>query len=162
MILGLHHPAISTANLERLVDFYTSLLRFDEVYRAGWPVGAEVQNRLLGAEGSGARLVMLRQANAYLEIFQFDSPPTETRDRQQRLFGQGLTHLCLAVRDIEAEYRRLCDAGMEFNTSPLHRGPFSVVYGRDPDGNAVELLEHHDATQAFAPHWRRPDRAFVN
>lgn len=153
MILGLHHPAIATADLERLVGFYTGLLGFHEVYRAGWPAGAEVQNRLLGAEGSGARLVMLRQANAYLEIFQFDAPETGTRDRHQRLFGPGLTHLCLAVRDIEGEYRRLCAAGMAFNTEPLHRGAFSVVYGRDPDGNAVELLEHHDAAQVFAPHW---------
>lgn len=153
MILGLHHCAISSADIEGLARFYTGLLGFAEVYRAGWGRDAVAQSRLLGAEGTAARLIKLRHANAYLELFQFEAPAPEARGPHQRLFGYGLTHLCLAVTDIEGEYARLSAAGMDFTSAPARRAQFSVVYGRDPEGNVVELLEHHDPAQAFAPHW---------
>lgn len=153
MILGLHHAAISTPDIARLTAFYTGLLGFDLVYEAGWTREAEAQNALLGTRGSAARLAMLRQGNCYLELFEFEAPAPEDRSPDQRLFGHGLTHLCLAVRDIHGEYDRLRAAGMAFNSAPARRAQFSVVYGRDPDGNVVELLEHHDSAQEFAPHW---------
>ena len=153
MILGLHHCAISTHDIARLAGFYTGLLGFEEVYRAGWARDAEAQNNLLGTTGSAARLIKLRQRNAYLELFEFEAPQPDERSIHQRLFGYGLTHLCLAVTDIQGEYARLVAAGMQFNSAPARRPQYSVVYGRDPDGNVVELLEHHDSTQEFAPHW---------
>ena len=39
------------------------------------------------------------------------------------------------------EYQRLRDAGMRFHSPPLDAGPTRCCYGRDPDGNVVELLE---------------------
>jgi hypothetical protein len=48
----------------------------------------------------------------------------------------------LQVTDIEAEYERLKAAGMVFHCPPQSVGSELVAtYGRDPDGNVVELLE---------------------
>jgi predicted enzyme related to lactoylglutathione lyase len=50
--------------------------------------------------------------------------------------------LCLEVTDIDAEYTRLCAAGMLFHCPPQRVGDsLRVTYGRDPDGNVIELLE---------------------
>ena len=45
------------------------------------------------------------------------------------------------ARVIDGEYQRLRDAGMRFHSPPLDAGPTRCCYGRDPDGNVVELLE---------------------
>lgn len=157
MILGVHHTAISTGDIQRLIGFYTGLLGFTLVHRHEWEPGAPVQNRLLGTQGAQAQMAMLRHHNCFLELFQFSSPEPEMRDREQRLFGAGLTHIGLVVSDIRGEYARLLAAGMPFNSEPLARPGLTAVYGRDPDGNVVELLEFHDPDQVFAPHWQMPD-----
>ena len=36
MINGIHHVAISTPNLNRLVDFYKNVLGFEIVYETSW------------------------------------------------------------------------------------------------------------------------------
>ena len=54
----------------------------------------------------------------------------------------GITHLCLQVEDIDGEYERLKAAGMTFHCAPQKAGKgLRATYGRDPDGNVVELLE---------------------
>ena len=45
------------------------------------------------------------------------------------------------MRDIQAEYERLSAAGMRFHCPPLDMGAVKATYGRDPDGNVVELQE---------------------
>lgn len=153
MILGVHHTAISTHDIERLITFYTGLLGFELVHRQSWTTDAETQNRLLGTTGSAAQLAMLRHRNCYLELFQFEAPAPEARSATQRLFGAGMTHICIAVQDLDQEYQRLLAAGVRFHSSPLPRPQLNAVYGHDPDGNVVELLEVHDKDHAFAPHW---------
>ena len=54
----------------------------------------------------------------------------------------GITHLALQVSDIEAEHQRLADAGMFFHCPPGEQ--IRAIYGRDPDGNVVELMEVAD------------------
>ncbi|MFT4149841.1 MAG: VOC family protein [Paracoccaceae bacterium] len=154
MILGVHHAAISTPDIDRLIGFYTGLLGFEVVHRQSWAADAETQNALLGARGSAAQLAMLRHRNCYLELFQFETPVPEPRSPHQRLFGHGLTHLCIAVQDMAAEHARLAAVGVIFHSSPLPRPTFNAVYGHDPDGNVVELLELYEPTHAFAPHWQ--------
>lgn len=158
MILGVHHTAISTFDIDRLIGFYTGLLGFTLVHRHEWEPGAPVQNKLLGTQGAKAQMAMMRHNNCFLELFQFASPEPQVRDREQRLFGAGLTHLGLIVSDIGAEYERLLAAGMQFNSEPLERPGLTAVYGRDPDGNVVELLEFHDPDQPFRPHWALPEQ----
>ena len=57
--------------------------------------------------------------------------------------------VCIEVVDIDAEYARLTAAGMRFNSPPISSPDdvdkaglkVRVTYGRDPDGNSIELLE---------------------
>jgi len=142
MIVGLHHASITTANLDRLLAFYRDLLGFAVVMETAWN-GDNVQaDTIWGFSGSAMRMVMLRTANAFLELFEFTHPVTPERGPDRPVFHQGITHICIAVDDLAAEYARLSAAGMPFNSPPQHvPGLCRAVYGRDPDGNLIELIE---------------------
>jgi catechol 2,3-dioxygenase-like lactoylglutathione lyase family enzyme len=54
----------------------------------------------------------------------------------------GAAHLCFAVDDVRGAHKDLTAEGVEFLSDP-HEDEFGVVwvYCRDPDGNAVEILQ---------------------
>lgn len=142
MILGLHHASITTGNLDRLAAFYRDQLGFTVVMESAWNGDNPQADTIFGLKGSAVRMVMLRTANAFLELFEFAHPVSPERGSDRPVFHQGLTHICIAVSDLEAEYARLCAAGMSFNSAPQHvPGLCRAVYGRDPDGNLIELIE---------------------
>jgi catechol 2,3-dioxygenase-like lactoylglutathione lyase family enzyme len=150
MIRGIHHMAISTADLERSVRFYRDLLGFEEIFTSGWERGADRADQITGLKDSSARLVMLKAGNACIEIFQYSSPQARPVEPNRPACDHGITHLCLDVRDIQAEYERLKTAGVAFHCPPQDMGGVSATYGRDPDGNIVELLEVRDKANPIA------------
>ena len=87
---------------------------------------------------------MLRAGNACVELFQYETPRPKPGDPNRPVSDHGITHLCLQVQDIDAEYQRLKTAGMVFHCPPQDRSGLRVTYGRDPDGNVIELLEVTD------------------
>ena len=61
-------------------------------------------------------------------------------------YRNGYTHFCVDVTDIEAEAERLANLGMTFDrphgqAKPVDVGIVKAVYGRDPEGNLIELQE---------------------
>jgi catechol 2,3-dioxygenase-like lactoylglutathione lyase family enzyme len=150
MIHGIHHTAISTPDLERALVFYRDLLGADVVTDFEWPAGMEVADQILGLRGSSARAVMLRLGNAMIELFEFSSPTPASGDPERPVCNHGITHLCLDVSDVDAEYERLRAAGMRFHCPPQDLGAVRTTYGRDPDGNVVELQEVTDPTSPVA------------
>ena len=147
MIRGIHHVALHTRDLPRIVKFYRDVVGFQEVSRLAWEESATA-DAVVGLADSAATVVMLKAANLYLEIFKY-SKPAPRPAQPLRPCDYGYTHLCLDVTDIDAEYRRLSRAGMEFNTPPADFGDIRAAYGRDPDGNIVEIQETLPG-QAFA------------
>src|SRR5262249_18301029 len=113
MIRGLHHIAINTANLQRLVDFYAKVIGFEIVHEGAWE-NSPVLDAVIGLKGSASKIALLRAGNCYLELFEYISPqPRDTAPL--RPCDRGYTHLCLDMTDIEQEYERLTAAGMKFN-----------------------------------------------
>ena len=141
MIRGIHHAAISTGDAERLLHFYRDLLGFEVVSDHSWQSGADMLDAILGLHGSAARSLLLRKGDGHLEIFQFQSPRPKPGDSRRPVCDHGLTHICLDVIDIQAEYERLRSAGMAFHCPPQDFGAVRNTYGRDPDGNVIELQE---------------------
>ncbi len=151
MIRGIHHTAISTPNLERALAFYRDLLGLEVVLDGGWPVGSEAADKITNLKDSSARLVMLKAGNAIIEIFQYESPPPKHGDPRRPVCDHGITHICLDVTDLESEYERLKAAGMTFHCPPQDLGAaIKTTYGRDPDGNVLELQEVLDPDNPIA------------
>jgi catechol 2,3-dioxygenase-like lactoylglutathione lyase family enzyme len=141
MIRGIHHTAISTGDLERALGFYRDLLGFEVVLEFAWPKGTGPADQITGLDGSAAKVAMLKTANTFIELFEYDAPSPAPGDPERPVCDHGITHIALDVRDIQAEYERLSAAGMRFHCPPLDMGGSKATYGRDPDGNVVELLE---------------------
>ena len=145
MIRGIHHVAISTPDLDRLAAFYVDVVGFEQVMSAEW-CDRPIIDRIIGLTGSAARQIMLKAGNAYLELFEYSSPVPCVADPARSPSDHGYTHFCIDVTDIDAEYERLMAGGMTFHSPPpttaeLGSGRLRAIYGRDPDGNIVELQE---------------------
>jgi catechol 2,3-dioxygenase-like lactoylglutathione lyase family enzyme len=144
MICGIHHTAISTPDVERSLRFYRDLLGFEVIYSSAWKSGTEGADRITGLKGSADRVVMLRAGNACIELFQFSQPTPKAAEAMRPVCDHGITHICLDVNDVDAEYERLRAAGMIFHCPPQGNGALRATYGRDPDGNVIELLAVKD------------------
>jgi len=156
MIRGVHHVAVATDDLDRLSSWYIDVLGFEQVMQTSWH-DRPLVDRMIGLERSAARQVMLRAGNAHIEMFEYSAPvATEASgDDLRQPYHRGYTHFCLDVVDIDAEFERLSAAGMQFHSSPptsdeMGNGRLRAIYGRDPDGNIIELQEVLDITLPFA------------
>jgi catechol 2,3-dioxygenase-like lactoylglutathione lyase family enzyme len=150
-IRGVHHVAISTGDLERAIEFYEGLLGFEVVWRFAWPVGIPTADLITGLEGSSAKAAILRAGNTHIEIFEYSSPTPKAGDPKRPVCDHGITHIALDVIDIDAVYERLQAAGMSFHCPPQPvGGETRATYGRDPDGNVVELQELQPADSPLA------------
>ena len=146
MIRGIHHPGITTGNLDLLLPFYRDLLGFQQVSDFGWEAGSEMSafaGQIIGIADSTVRSILLRAGNAFLEISEYKSP-VSTRSDDRALSQRGFAHLCFDSDDVIADHARLIAAGVAFNAPPLDVGPMLLCFCRDPDGNFVELQQITD------------------
>jgi catechol 2,3-dioxygenase-like lactoylglutathione lyase family enzyme len=150
MIRGIHHTAISTQNLDRALAFYRDLLGFEVAAEFEWPTGTEVADSITGLKDSAAKAVMLKAGNMMVELFEYSAPNPREVDPARPVCDHGITHICVDVVDIDAEYERLKAAGMTFHCPPQDLGIAKATYGRDPDGNVVELQEVLDQSSPMA------------
>jgi catechol 2,3-dioxygenase-like lactoylglutathione lyase family enzyme len=150
-IRGVHHVAISTGDLERSLGFYGGLLGFEVVWRFEWPVGMPIADQVTGLEDSSAKAAILKAGNTHIEIFEYSSPEPKPGDPKRPVCDHGITHIALDVTGIDAVYERLKAAGMSFHCPPQPVGGGTrATYGRDPDGNVVELQELQPADSPLA------------
>ena len=144
MMLGFHHFAVSTANSERMIEFYTTHLGFQVVLRGGWKRGTPMIDGVVGLRDSAASSTLMRAGNCFLEVFEFDTPRGRPVDPNHPASDHGYSHICLLVKDIDTEYERLRQAGVQFNCPPTpvqESRMIRTTYARDPEGNFFELME---------------------
>jgi len=140
-INGLHHAAISTPNIERLMKWYSENFGFEDIARSEWPKGSKDVDDVVGLEDSSAKQGFLKCENIMIEFFEYSSPLGEPMDKNRPVNNHGLTHVCVDVTDIEKEYDRLVKNGVYFHAPPKDFGQVKATYGRDCDGNVFELQE---------------------
>ena len=97
MIRGIHHTALSTPDLDRMLAFYRDVLGFEVANEFAWPVGTGIADAITGLEGSSARAAMLRAGNTHVELFQYATPEPGAQDPKRPVCDHGITHLCLDV-----------------------------------------------------------------
>ena len=142
LIRGIHHTAISTRNLTKSMVFYRDILGFKEVIPFDWDQGNLIADKVTGLKNSSARSVMLKAGNTCIELFEFINPSPKETDVNRRVCDYGISHIALEVDDIDVVYTHLAKSGMKFNCPPQELGNgIKVTYGKDPDGNVVELVE---------------------
>ncbi len=145
MFLGIHHTAISTPDLERSIAFYRDLFGFEITMDFAWPKGTESMDSTHELKDTSGRVVMLEKGPARLEIFQYETPAPKPADPVRTNVDHGIAHFCFELRDIASEYERLLAAGMRFHHPPVDHGTCACTYGRDPDGNIIEIIEYYES-----------------
>jgi glyoxylase I family protein len=145
MIKSFHHIGISAINMEKLCEFYCNAFGFERLFEMEWKQGTQMGEQcdiIIGIEQSAAKVIMAQKGGLTLEFFQYSSPTPKPVSPDWRVCDHGLTHICFEVDDIDFEYERLSKAGMTFHACPpaVFEG-MRAIYGRDPEGNVIELFE---------------------
>jgi glyoxylase I family protein len=141
MIRGIHHVALHTPNFDRMAKFYLEAFGFEPAVDEFRWSGHRPTDEAIDVPGSSARTLMMRAGNCYIELFEYFSPPS--RDvGPARPNDHGYTHFCVDVTDIENEFDRLAGLGMTFPLpKPADFGTVQFIYGKDPDGNVIEIQQ---------------------
>jgi len=140
-INGLHHAAISTPDIDRLMNWYNKNFGFEEVARSKWPAGSEQIDGVVGLKNSSAKQGFLKCGNIMIEFFEYLSPEPMPMDKNRPVNNHGHTHVCIDVTNINEEYDRLLKNGVKFHSPPQDFGEVKATYGRDIDGNVFEIQE---------------------
>ena len=142
MIRGVHHVSISTNNFDEMLYFYRDLIGLPFSTSYDWEQGNRPADLVVGLTDSSVRTALLRAGNTFVEIFQYLNPVGTNSIPNRPACDAGITHICFDVINVDDEYQRLRDAGIEFHTPPVDvGGVVRTTYGRDPDGNIFELQE---------------------
>jgi len=136
-----HHIAISVADINRTLEFYTDILGFE----VEWDMdnrGSEALSRVVNLPDANPHIVMLRGYGLRLELFNYHSPIGKSSG-PKRQCDFGIIHFALSVKNIHEIYDRLLKAGVEFNCPPQNlRSGVCATYMKDPEGVTIELIEY--------------------
>ena len=129
MIIGL--TSVLVDDQEKALKFYTETLGFQ--LKRDIPLGNEAGDRwltLVSPEGAhGVELLLEPSSNSL------------ARDFQQALFEQGISGAQFNSSDIQAEYDRLSERGVEFTMTPTDIGPVIMAVFKDTCGNFITVVQ---------------------
>ena len=146
MIVGLNHVGISVTDIERSIAFYRSALSMEpatSITEFG-PGHAEGKyERIMALPGATGRVCTIAgDGGLRLELFEFVHPVPSRRSIDRPVSDHGISHFCIEVDDIHAEYQRILSAGGVCHCPPLEFfGRVKATYARDLDGNVFELIQ---------------------
>ncbi len=121
MINGLEHVGLCAQNPERLVDWYTTVLRCQVVHRI-----EERSTYFLRFPGGGM-----------LEVY-----PAIDQTVPVGNLHSGLRHLAIRVDDFESDYEYMLGHGAFLIPEMIVRnGEMKLAFFKDPEGNLIHLVQ---------------------
>ena len=140
-VAGFHHAAIVVRDLDRAVRFYCALAGYEKIRESRWGRESDF-NRIIGMTGSSARFCMLEGSNGFLELFEYEQPPSTADPASLNANDHGIRHLCFQVEDVEEALTRVVElGGSKMNEPVTNELGITCVYCRDPFGNLLELIK---------------------
>ncbi|MBT8147908.1 MAG: VOC family protein [Gammaproteobacteria bacterium] len=142
--------ALVTHDIERLTDFYAEIMGFNP-YRT-----ADIENRVTFDDATdidnvALKVMFFRMASRSksMEFWQYVSPETPEFSGNRDSTALGYSY-SIEVGDIQAEYARMADLGVEFVSEPVLLGEFWQVYANDIDGNVFSLRQAADPDSPYS------------
>ena len=148
MLKGIVHVGLTVTDLDRSVAFYRDVLGL--AYLGVKVMEGLETERLFHRKDCKARVAYLNGSRELaappVEMIQFVGQEPERQPGD--LFRTSISEVCFFVEDIDREYPRLKEMGVEFLPEPqtfdstkYGFGKSRAVYLRDPDGIVLELLQ---------------------
>ncbi len=129
--MKMYIKSVIVEDQQKALDFYTKTLGF--TVKQDIPLGEHRWITLVSAdEPDGVELAL--EPNEYPAM----------RTLQEALMADGIPWTAFSVDDIEAEVKRLQDAGVAFTQPPMKAGEVTMAVFDDTCGNLIQLIELHD------------------
>ena len=108
------------------------------------PVEGRWVDRIVGLEGVRADIVMMRTPDGHgrLELTRFNSPSSQSDNRNAPTNTPGIRHVAFAVEDIDAVVAGLRARGAELvGELKNYEDSYRLCYVRGPEGIIIELAQ---------------------
>jgi len=138
--LWFSHVALVSPDIDRLVDFYENLFGFKPNRRSNKVTGPRF-DEVIDFDETYIRAAWFDTSNMILELWQFVNPVTPEPGAPLPFEKIGYTKFAFEVSDIDADYKRLVESGVQFLSEPVQTEESTEVYARDPDGNLFSLIQ---------------------
>ena len=120
--------SIPVQDQDKALDFYTRVLGF--IKKKDIPLGEYKWLTVVSPEEqSGVELLLEPMGFEPAKVY------------QKELKDAGIPYTSFAVDDVEKEYQRLCDLGVEFSMPPTEAGPVKIAVLDDTCGNNIQLMQ---------------------
>ena len=113
---------------EKALKFYTEVLGF--VKKVDIPVGEFRWLTVVSPDDQDGTQLLLEPNN---------NPAAE--QYQKAIFEQGIPATMFGVENLQKEYERLKDLGVQFVVEPTDYGSYSIASFRDTCGNVIQVLQ---------------------
>jgi len=124
------HTSIRTSNIDKSIDFYTSLMGLKLLSRREIPQNNAEIAFLQDPEGKGAKLELTfyRKQKKFIQA-----------DYEERLFD----HIAFEVENMEQTISIMRKEKVTITDEPFRLGPAGplIAFIEDPDGTLIELIE---------------------
>jgi len=142
--------ALVTHDINRLTNWYEKILAFAP-YRTGvyenHPRMIEVADEdNLSLMASWFRM---NARSKTLELWEYTNPITPAYSGKRGVTDFGYSY-SIEVGDIQAEYARMQDLGVEFVSEPVNMGDYWQTYAHDIDGNVFALRQWADSNSPYS------------
>lgn len=126
--MKMYIKSICVEDQSKALSFYTDVLKF--VVKHDIPMGQHRWITVVAAEEpDGVELGL--EPNEHPAVKEF----------QAALMKDGIPFTAFSVDNLDDEYERLCDLGVEFNGPPITTGEVKIAIFNDTCGNLIQLLE---------------------
>ncbi|HIA47504.1 MAG TPA: hypothetical protein EYN96_05920 [Candidatus Hydrogenedentes bacterium] len=136
----LSHVALVSPDIDRLVSFYENIIGFEPTRRSDKVTGPRF-DEVVDYDDTFIRAAWFNMDNMILELWQFVNPVTPEAGAPIPFEKIGYTKFAFEVMDIQSDYKRLYESGVQFLSEPVQCNASTEVFGRDPDGNLFSLIQ---------------------
>jgi catechol 2,3-dioxygenase-like lactoylglutathione lyase family enzyme len=146
LVKGVDSIGLTVSDLDRSVEFYSSVLHFQKVSEA--EVDGESYEHLTGVFGLRTRTARMRLGEESIELTEFLAPRGRPTPVDARSNDRWFQHIAIIVSDMDRAYQWLRDHKVQ-HASPgpqllpawnKSAGGIRAFYFRDPDGHPLEVL----------------------
>ncbi len=138
---------LTVSDMQRSVDFYTSVLDFTK--ETDDELAGDAVEELHGVFGARIRVVRLRLGEERLQLTEYLAPRGRPAPADARSNDRWFQHVAIIVSDMDRAYARLRQFGVQHASTGPQTLPKTIpgaagiraFYFRDPDGHPLEILQ---------------------
>lgn len=123
--------SIPVLNQEKALQFYTEKLGF--IKKVDVPISSESRwLTVVSKEEQDGPQILLEPAPNHFE---------PAKIYQKALLHAGIPYTQFTVEDVQQEYNRLVNLGVEFSVNPTSMGTVKIAVFKDTCGNNIQLVQ---------------------